>query len=175
MSGRWRARIIPADQLDLASVATRDSSPLVRAEALRRLANPTAQDVLLKAIESDDPFLQQAARQGWRRSLTMGDLVALVREPGLAALQRLAVLLVMRDSNSVEARSLVPDFLASPDPRIRFAAIQWVGEQRLKEFRPQLLQGLVSGSATRAVFEATLAAFERLDGKKSRPTRRAGG
>jgi putative membrane-bound dehydrogenase-like protein len=163
------ARIIPADQLDLASVAANDGSPLVRSEALRRLADPAARDLLLKAIESDDPFVQQAARRGLARSLTVDDLIALVRQTGLSPARRLGLLLVLRESNSAEARALLPDFLASPDTSIRFAAIQWVGEQRLKEFRPQLLGGLASSPQTRAVFEATLAALDRLDRERRNP------
>ena len=60
-------------------------------------------------------------------------------------------------------------YLADPDPLIHFAAIQWVGEQRLDEFRPQLLAVLASSAATRNLFEATLAALERLDDKVRGP------
>ena len=41
-----------------------DESPVARAEALRHMADPAAKGILLKALESDDPFLQQAARHG---------------------------------------------------------------------------------------------------------------
>jgi putative membrane-bound dehydrogenase-like protein len=163
------ARIVAADQLDLASVAANDTSPLVRAEALRRLADPAARDLLLKAIESDDPFLQQAARQGLASSLKVDEIIALVRQPGLAPTRRLGLLLILRESNSAETRALLPDFLASPDPSIQFAAIQWVGERRLQEFRPQLLDALASSAQTRTVFEATLAALDRLDRERRNP------
>jgi putative membrane-bound dehydrogenase-like protein len=162
-------RVIPTDQLDLVKLAASDPSPLVRAEALRRLADPGARDLLLKAIESDDPFFQQAARRGLEHSLTTADLIALARQPGLAPARRLGVLLILRESNSAEARALLPDFLVSSDPSIRFAAIQWVGERRLKEFRPQLLDGLASSAQTRSVFEATLAALDRLDRERRNP------
>ena len=49
--------------------------PLVRASALRRLADPAAKGTLLKALESDDPFLQQAAREGLKRSLKFPELI----------------------------------------------------------------------------------------------------
>ncbi len=45
-------------------VAPASDSPLIRAETLRGQANPAARDVLLKGLDSDDPFMQQAARQG---------------------------------------------------------------------------------------------------------------
>jgi putative membrane-bound dehydrogenase-like protein len=149
-----------------APVAMRMSdSPLVLAETLRRLADPSATEILLKALESDDPFIQQAARQGLRRSLDTSKLIAIARSKDLAPARRLGLLLVLRDSDRPEARALLPAFLADPDPSIHFAAIQWVGEQKLSAYRPQLLAGLASTAATRNLFEATLAALERLDGK----------
>ena len=64
-------RIAPVTLIDLKAIAASDASGLVRAEAMRRLADPAAKDILLKALESDDPFIQQAARLGLRRSLTI--------------------------------------------------------------------------------------------------------
>jgi putative membrane-bound dehydrogenase-like protein len=150
-------------------------SPLVRAETLRRLADPSASEILLKALESDDPFMQQAARQGLRRSLDISTLIPIARSKGLAPSRRLGLLLVLRDSGRPEARVLLPAFLSDPDPSIHFAAIQWVGEQELAEYRPQLLAGLTSTASTRSLFEATLAALERLDGKWRVPTNELAG
>ncbi len=151
------------------AIAADDGSPLVRAESLRRLADPTAADLLLKALGSDDPFLRQAARQGLRRSLKINELIALVGRNDLTAGQRLGVLLILRDSGRSETVALIPGFLADPDPLIHFAAIQWVGEHRLEPFRPQLLAGLASSAGTKNLFEATLAALEQLDGKLRGP------
>ncbi len=161
-------RILPADRIDLKAIAAGDTSPLVRAEAMRRLADPAAKDLLLKALESDDSFVQQAARQGLRRSLKTGELIAIAGSKDLAPGRRLGVLLILRESNHPEALSLLPTFLADRDPLIHFAAIQWIGEHRLTEFRPRLKEGLASSAATRSLFEATLAALERLDDKKMR-------
>ena len=58
------ARLLPADRIDLKAIAASDPSPLVRAEAMRRLADPAARDVLLKALESDDPFIQAGGPAG---------------------------------------------------------------------------------------------------------------
>ncbi len=150
-----------------------DSTPLVRAEALRHTADPAVKNDLLKALESDDPFLQQAAREGLRRSLPFTAIVDLATDPVPA--HRLGALLILRDSGRPDARCLVQKFLEDVDPTIRFAAIQWIGEQRLAEYRPQLLQGLSSGTVTREVFEGTLAALEMLDAKKRSPREEASG
>ncbi len=85
------------------------------------------------------------------------------------------LLLILRDSGSLEARGRIKQFLADPDPAIHFAAIQWVGEQRLAEYRPQLLEGLSSAKVSRQVFEGTLAALEMLDGKKRGPREEVAG
>ncbi|MGP0062608.1 MAG: PVC-type heme-binding CxxCH protein [Isosphaeraceae bacterium] len=162
-------RIIPANRFDLKGIAVADASPLVRAEAMRRLADPTAKDLLLKALESDDPFIQQAARLGLKKSLGTDELVALAGSRDLVPSQRLGLLLILRDSDRPEARALLPKFLADADPSIRFAAIQWVGEHRLESFRPQLMAALASTAATRELFEATLAALDRLDVRRDNP------
>ena len=94
----------PPTRIDLKAIATSDSSPLVRAEAMRRLADPAAKDILLKALESDDPFVQQAARQGLRQSLKIDELIALASAKDLTARQRLGLLLILRDSGRPEAR-----------------------------------------------------------------------
>ncbi len=161
-------QILPPSRIDLNAIAAADSSPLVRAQAMRRIADPAAKDILLKALESDDPFLQQAARHGLRRSLKIDELIAIARSKDLAPSRRLGVLLILREVDSPEARTLLPTFLSDRDPLIHFAAIQWVGEHRLLEFRPQLTAGLASSAATRTLFEATLAALELLDGKRKR-------
>jgi putative heme-binding domain-containing protein len=147
----------------------------VRAEALRRLADPAAKDLLLKALESDDPFIQQAARQGLRHSVSIDGLVALAGVKTFSARQRLGLLLIVRDSGKPAARALVAESLADADPLIHFAAIEWVGEERLGEFRPQLLSGLGRSAVTKTVFEATLAALERLDDKVRGPREEVSG
>jgi putative membrane-bound dehydrogenase-like protein len=162
-------RIAPVERLDLKGIAAADASPLVRAEAMRRLADPAAKDLLLKALESDDPFIQQAARLGLRKSIGMDELVALASSQDLVPSRRLGLLLILRDADRPEARALLPKFLADADPSIRFAAIQWVGEHRLEAFRPQLLTGLASTATTRELFEGTLAALDRLDVRRDNP------
>jgi putative membrane-bound dehydrogenase-like protein len=159
-------RIAPRALVNFKTIAASDPSPLVRAEAMRRLADPSARDVLLKALESDDPFILQAARQGLRHSLSPADLAAIVSSPDQGSKRRLGVLLILRDLDRPEGRALLPRFLSDPDPSIHFAAIQWIGEHRLEAFRTQLLAGLTSTAATRELFEATLAALEQLDGRR---------
>jgi putative membrane-bound dehydrogenase-like protein len=172
-SGDIRAfatRLLPLDHPDLMTIAAADPSPLVRATAMRRLAESGARELLLKGLDSDDPFIKQAARLGLRRSFTIDELATLARGKDTNPARRLGLLLILRESNQPEARRLLPEFLADADPLVRSAAIQWVGESRLEAFRPELLASPSAASATRNQFEATLAALELLDRKLRAPT-----
>jgi putative membrane-bound dehydrogenase-like protein len=157
------ARSAPVSTIDLNVMAASDTSPEVRAEALRRLADPGAKDLLLAALDSDDPFLRQAGRVGLGRSLGVDALLKLTTDANPA--RRLGVLLTLRDSGKPESRAALPKALADTDPDVRFAAVEWVAEERLGEFREVLRAGLADAATTRTLFEAYLAALERLDGK----------
>jgi putative membrane-bound dehydrogenase-like protein len=191
-----------ANRVDYAFVlGSRDSAPEVRALAARvrsstALLNARAAEVKaealrhgppaltqvqpwLNALEDPDPFLNLAAREGLRRSLSTAELLDLARptparaEPHSTAMgppRRLGILLILRESADPRARALLPEFLTDPDPGVRFAAIQWVGEHRLTEFRKQVADSLATGPLTRDVFEATLATLELLD--RGRPSLR---
>jgi putative membrane-bound dehydrogenase-like protein len=155
------ARILPGRNAIAQAMAERQP-PEVRAEGMRRCDDASARPALIKALASDDPFVRQAARQGLKQT---SDVAALVADSGLQdPKQRLEIVLVLRESSDPAARAVLPRLLSDPDPVIRFAAVQWVGERRLVEFRPQLESGLAHGATTRDLFEAYLAALECLDG-----------
>jgi putative heme-binding domain-containing protein len=84
--------------------------------------------------------------------------------------QRLGAVLVLRESADPEATRAVPVALADAEPDIRFAAVQWVAESKLGAFRPQIEKGLTDGALSQNLFEAHLAALERLDGRSRIPT-----
>ncbi len=162
----WRLRRDPqtAPGREVPKVAGTVS--LTVAEGLRRTADPAARDRMLEGLESPDPFMQQAGRQGLKHSFRPAELARLAGVPTLSPARRLGLLLVLRDEDAPEGRALLPRFLSGPDPTIRFGAIQWVGEHHLNAFRPRLLEGLSSPAITRELFQATLAALEMLDGRK---------
>ncbi len=78
--------------------------------------------------------------------------------------ERLEALLVVRE-NGGKPETVLPAALNDPDPDVRFVAVQWIAEARLERYRHALHEGLASGAVTRRLFEAYLAALERLDGK----------
>jgi putative membrane-bound dehydrogenase-like protein len=154
-------RELPTNLLNLKEIAAKDDSAEVRAEALRRLATPDAKDLLLKALESDDPFIQQAAREGLLHSSNVADRLQWIEKANPS--QRVGLLLTLRAAGDPKAEAILPKAMADPDPDVRFLAIEWVGEERLARYRDDLVKTLASGASTRLLFESVLAALERID------------
>ncbi len=115
------------------------------------------------ACEDDDPFIAQAARLAiGRLGVVDGDLDVSRLPPR----QRLAALLVLRDTSQPPGR-LLSESLGDVDPRVRFAALQWVGEDKLSDYRGELKNVLAAGPMSGELFAAYLAALEKLDDAQS--------
>jgi putative heme-binding domain-containing protein len=142
------------------------NAPEARAELLRKTMTFYDLEPLTAALQDPDAFVRQAARHALATSGT--DLIAadFSKQP---AEVRLARLLVLRETREQEARKLVSQFLGDPDPAVRFCAVQWVGEERLTEFRNDLEGVLSAGAVDGRLFSAYFAALERLDGKRRQP------
>ena len=187
-----RGRVGPDALESLSRAATRDSSSAVRAVAVRAIAqrygvnhipdicssdpSPAVRaEALLdrprrKALVDSDPFIHHAAMRGLHRARPSG-LAELAKSPDAGL--RLTYLLWARaaDPAKVPGGRLLelPSLLADPDPEARFTAVQWVAEENLAEFRPQLLENLGAQNTTRRLFEGTLAALAALDGEPRGP------
>lgn len=132
------------------------------AAAIGKLSDRADLPLLLEHFGSADPFIRHAALRRLRALATADDLAAWSQSTGRN--ERLAAVLIARDRDDAQARSLLARFLADADPEVRFAAVQWIGESRLQDFRPQLKDALAT-AGTRDLFEACLAALELLDGR----------
>jgi putative heme-binding domain-containing protein len=98
----------------------------------------------------------------------LANLVLPERTPSVPV--RLAVLLAARHSHGSDyAETVLPIALKDPDPRVRFTAIQWVGESRLAQFRGDIERELSNAQTTADLFEASLASLEMLEGVKRKP------
>ena len=124
-------------------------------------------------MASDDPFVRHAALRAMRKAWSTETLVVLQNSGERH--HRLASVLLLRGSADPKAIAAIPRFLTDTDPDIRFAAVQWIGEHNLSQFRPQLMDVLGAGGVTKQLFEGTLAALERLDGKVRGPTQEVTG
>lgn len=162
------ARTIPLPLIDLAKIARKDRSPAVQAAALRRIADPQAEALLLERLTSPDPFMQQAARKGLGQSVTTKRLIELLDDgfPGV----RLAVILLLRDSQHAQNLSgktrdqVIAVSLKDQDEQVRFAVLQWVGRDELKQFRQSVISQMARGATTPELFKAYLACLAQLDG-----------
>ena len=122
------------------------------------------EQILNRFFERSDPFEFQMISQRAFRGCRLGELQRWV-DPGRTkgARSRLAAFLAARQQFP-HVGSLVSRGLSDPDPQIRRVTVQWVAEERLTHFRPQL-EGLLNGEGlTTDLFRAVLAAIEMLDG-----------
>jgi putative heme-binding domain-containing protein len=142
----------------------RDADALVRMQAILALRRPASLREIVPMLADADPFLVSAA-------------VHVLGNPGQSALLRphveesdprlrLGVLLALRQTGDAEGRAMLGRFLKDADPEVRRTAIQWVGEERLKEYASQLNAAASQEPATRDLFLALLAANHLLAGGK---------
>ena len=114
-----------------------------------------------RAVADNDAFVAQAAREGLARLHAASAEAASTRS---SPVERLACLLILRETRDPQGRSALPKLLRDTDANVRFAAVQWVGEERLTAFRGGLADALAAGPASSRLFGGYLAALERLDG-----------
>ena len=127
------------------------------AEQLRRFETKGYERVL----GFPDPYIYQAAIFGLSRSANAEQVRTLMESS--SARERLAGVLVHRLQNPTKnADLLIPRFEDS-DPQVQFAAVQSVGEYRIKSLRPYVVKLLENGKATGRLFLACTAALDDLD------------
>lgn len=144
--------------------------PQVAAGVFERIAEIPAEEwkagerpaVDLTAFDRDDPFLELAARRAWAATWREEAAATATKLPTPG--QRLAALLVMRGLKRKEYREHLPTWLADADARVRFAAVHWIADERLTDYREDLGKVLTIQPVPRQLYEAYLAALDALDG-----------
>ena len=126
-------------------------------ESLRRLETQGYDRVL----GFSDPFIYQAAIFGLSRSASAEQVRELMESRSSA--KRLAGVLVHRLQNPTKNPDLLIPRFEDSDPQVQFAAVQSVGEYRIKSLRPYVAKLLQSGKATGRLFLACTAALDDLD------------
>ena len=118
---------------------------------------------ILPLLASPDPFLVSAALHVLGKP---GNIALLLGHAGAADPRlRLGILLALRRSGTQAWRAALGQFLKDPDPEVRRTAIQWVGEEQLQEFAPQLTAAAAQAPVNRDLFRAVLAARHLLAGR----------
>lgn len=124
-----------------------------------------AEGIVLMPHEHPDPFLQSAAVTNMARSqdIRPGEIID-GREP-LSSL----VVLFARRSGDPDAIPSIPHLLRQQHAATRQAVLQWIGEDRLTQFAPNLPDALRAGEVTRDLLEAYLACQEKLTARPPEP------
>jgi putative heme-binding domain-containing protein len=125
------------------------------------LGGKSSADEALALLRSDDPFLFRAAVLFLAK-----DRAALSQHArDEDAKVRLGILLASRQAG---LRDALGNALKDRDPGVRRAALQWIGEERLKDFVGRL-DDAIAENPTPQVFDAWLAAAELLATEKIDP------
>jgi putative heme-binding domain-containing protein len=155
------------------------SHPRAKMEAMVRTENVFGleSEFLEIGSKNSDPFLRSAALQAIARSATREVIEGFTKSEDED--HRLFALLVLRRKGgcgkvvspfAVEKvtpvdPSIVAKFLRDPSPKVRRAALQWVGDEKLKDLEKTADESLDRGFVTREVFDAYLAAKGLLGGQ----------
>ena len=152
---------------NLKFLALNDPSPLVRMHAILQLRQPASVKLIVPTLADSDPFLVGAALEALGRPGNIGLLTSAIdsKDPKL----RLGVLLALRRTGVVEVQKHLAQFLKDPSPAVRRAAVQWVGEEHLKEYADAIAQAAATEPVSRDLFESLLAANELLRGGSTKP------
>ena len=131
----------------------------------------------LEGLELSDPFeLSETTRQIVTSKPTSDTLHQKLKESNSAdltktgsqsrkfELRHIAILLASRTSFPKD-QTFVQFGLQSPSPTIRRMAVQWAGEEKLKDLRPEVEKVLGSDPMTTELFMACLASLSLFDGK----------
>jgi putative heme-binding domain-containing protein len=115
----------------------------------------------LSLFESDDPFIQQAARYALAETSVKELLKHRTSKSGDV---RLNIAILLSESLDKQAETAIPELLKDTDPRVRLVTLKWIAIRRLARFEPLVLAALQSDDLTPKLFDATLACVELLRG-----------
>lgn len=190
----WAAALLGRETSDIISAAKDDAEPEVRAEAIRLL--PADADYEARRLErvKKDPvaLVRMQALLHLQQDSSLKEVIPLLADadpfivgaavnvlgrPGKSPLLlphaaaanprlRLGALLALRRTGDKQGQAALGRFLKDADPEVRRTAIQWVGEERLKDYADQLDASATLPPVNPALFQALLAAKHLLAGGK---------
>ncbi len=154
-------RVLAARGDDVRGFFGKPSFPELKREAIAGLNQKDDLPRLLDLLADADPFLRSAAIRQLGRSPKLLD--AIDRRALTDARRRVGVLLADRASGRPEALRLVADYLADADEEVRFLAAKWVSDEKLTQYRPQVLEALKDPKLNVRLYLAFATALARLD------------
>ncbi|MCA9130346.1 MAG: c-type cytochrome [Planctomycetales bacterium] len=155
-------RISPRAEIETSKpVSYFSTSPESPGMSQLRAIESVGHEDLIELLQSEDQFLVHAARMRLANS-SMAQLRDLLQRHSSAAV-RMGMLLASKQVK-LDSPELIGAFLTDADIEIRRAAIMWAGESMNPSVRDDLDRVLTTGTASRPLFEAYLAAIENLNG-----------
>jgi putative membrane-bound dehydrogenase-like protein len=182
-------------QLDLQTIAERDSVPALRAMAVKAIVarsgdatrflndqHPSAVRVeavaslrdrprLLALLQDADPFLYHATVQ------RLGQLPDLWIDMDMSTItevrQRLGLLLAARASGDPRALQRLPLFLRDAEEEVRFLAVKWIADDKLVRHRSWLKDAIQDPKLSGRMHFACATALARIEGKDVNEVRMA--
>lgn len=159
------ARLMAGNDPRRVQIAATDPSKAVRLEALVGAAGVGALADLMPHLIDPDPFIQSAAIEQLSRltdpEWQLANRSPLMKDPRT----RLGLLLALRRKGGAPPPEVMKRLLEDPEPSVRRAAIQWVGEAELRDYAGAILVAATRAPVTREVFEAYIAASDFLDAR----------
>jgi putative heme-binding domain-containing protein len=165
---------LPFERNSLHALAEKDPSSRVRVNAILQLRDPSSLKSILPMLVDNDPFLVGAALTVLGRPGNVNLLISALenaKEPKL----KLGILLALRRMGDPAAQKPLGQFLKDPSPAVRRAAVQWVGEERLQQYKDAIAEAAATEPVSRDLFEALLASNELFDAKSKNPSTETSG
>jgi putative membrane-bound dehydrogenase-like protein len=135
--------------------------PEVRREAIASLKGEAALPRLLQMFADPDLFLRSAAV---RQLSLQPDLLGTVDfDSRKQPLERIGLLLAWSAAGRPEGTRRLAEFLGDADEDVRFLAVKWIADQKLLEYRPQLVEMLKNRTLNVRLYSACSSALARLD------------
>ncbi len=156
----WRLRAKTPGTKPVATNAPKDTPALKRMNEVLKVSSKEALPALAPLLGDADPFLVSAAIETLSRVGGAPFLLPFAGDKNPKV--RLGALCALRRTGDVSA---VAGFLEDTDVAVRRAAIQWVGEEKLKEHAAAMEKAASRQPVTREIFEAFLASSDLLAGR----------
>ncbi|HXX94682.1 MAG TPA: PVC-type heme-binding CxxCH protein, partial [Planctomycetota bacterium] len=156
----WRLRARSPGTTPVATSSPPDPPALRRLNEVLAISSKDQLGSLFGLLADPDPFLVSGAIETLSRVGGAEALLGRAGDPNPKI--RLGVLCALRRTPDVSA---VGKFLEDADLGVRRAAIQWVGEDRLKEHAQAMERCAARQPVTREIFEAYLASSDFLAGR----------
>jgi len=117
-------------------------------------------------LRTHDPYLHHAVvLELVRRPSLLGSWTAENQNLGEARVAT-AIVLAHRASGRAESLQLIPSFLTSPEENMRFLAVKWIADEKLAQFRPQIVEGMKDPKLNVRMYLAYATALARIDGQE---------